>query len=514
MTNETTPTESAAQDTSVSPDPQQTAAPTEAAPEAATEQVAEETANTEAASPASPAPKPAAVPKPTATPKPTPGAMPKPTPAAKAPEPEPATENVAELAARGRACGRIDESHTVFVTEGDTEREIGSYPGVSDDEALAYFVRKYDELAGQVSLVEQRLALDEPPTKEIGKSLRTLAPVLEEANVLGDVAALRERVEAAEKALADARAVAEQRRAEAKEKARAERDVIVAKAETIANQPPERTSWKSAGDSMKAIFDEWKEHQRANVKLDKLVEEELWQRFKGARSTFDRNRRTHFAALDRQHGETKAAKEELIKRAEALSSSTEWGATSAAYRDLMGEWKKTGRAGRKDDDALWERFRAAQDVFFAARNAANAEQDEEFKANLVVKEALLAEAQALLPIKNLNQAKKALRDIGTRWDAAGKVPRADVKRMEQGMQAVEQAVRQLESDKWKSSNPEVKARAEGALGQLQDTIAQLEEELAHAEASGNAKKVKKAQEALTARRAWLEQIQKAASDYS
>src|SRR6185312_988313 len=104
----------------------------------------------------------------------------------------------------------------------------------------------------------------------------------------------------------------------------------------------------------------------------------------------------------------KAAKEALIARAEELSSSTDWGHTAAEYRKLMDDWKASKRASRKDDDALWTRFRAAQDKFFAARQSANEAIDQEFSANLAVKEALVAEAQALLPVTDLAAAKKSL----------------------------------------------------------------------------------------------------------
>jgi hypothetical protein len=243
------------------------------------------------------------------------------------------------------------------------------------------------------------------------------------------------------------------------------------------------------------------------------VEEELWHRFSHARTTFDRGRRHHFSQLHHEHSEAKAAKEALIGEAEALSSSTDWGATAAAYRDLMERWKRAGRAGRKDDDALWSRFRAAQDVFFAARSADQAKFDSELGANLEVKEKLLVEAEALLPVTDLAAAKASLRSIQDRWEAAGKVPRADLGRIERRLKAVEQAIRERQDESWRRSNPEAKARAEGALGQLENSIAALERDLAKAEASGNTKAVADAQAALATRRAWLEQVRRTASEF-
>ena len=171
----------------------------------------------------------------------------------------------------------------------------------------------------------------------------------------------------------------------------------------------------------------------------------------------------------------------------------------------MDRWRQAGRASRSDDDALWERFKAAQDAFFAAKDEVAAKEDEEFRGNLAVKEALLTEAQDILPVKDLETAKAALRTLQDKWDAAGKVPRGDVDRMEKGMRRIEQAVRDADDQRWKQSNPEVAARAQSMVDQLEASVSSLKDDLAKAQASGNEKKVKDAQAKLEAQEQWLEQ---------
>ena len=178
----------------------------------------------------------------------------------------------------------------------------------------------------------------------------------------------------------------------------------------------------------------------------------------------------------------------------------------------MDEWKAAPRAGRKDDDALWARFRAAQDVFFDARTAANELIDEEYRGNLAVKEELLVEAQALLPITDLQTAKTALRGIQDRWEDAGRVPRGDMNRVEGGLRAVEQALADAEQAEWDRTNPETRARTSGMLAQLQDAIGELEADLEAARASGSADRIARAEEALAARRAWYDQIAQTAAE--
>ena len=58
----------------------------------------------------------------------------------------------------------------------------------------------------------------------------------------------------------------------------------------------------------------------------------------------------------------------IVVEAEALSTSKDWGPTAGAFKRLMQDWKRAGRASRADDDALWKRFKAAQDAFFNAKD--------------------------------------------------------------------------------------------------------------------------------------------------
>ncbi|UYQ76062.1 DUF349 domain-containing protein [Glutamicibacter sp. JL.03c] len=407
---------------------------------------------------------------------------------------------------------RVTEDGHVFVIIDGAEFPVGQYPDASQEEALGYFVRKYDDALSQLMLLEQRVVA-KAPAGELGKAVQALSATVAERHMVGDIPALETRLENARVAVESLNA--EQRKAhdEARAEQLAARESIVEQAEAMAAKRPEQIQWKTASASMNELFEQWKASQRSSVRLPRATEDALWKRFRAARTTFDRHRRAYFSQLDSTNASAKAVKEELIARAEALQSSTDWAATAAEYRKLMDEWKKSRRASRKDDDQLWSRFRAAQDVFFQARAAENAKIDEEYAQNLVVKEALLEEARALLPIKDLATAKAKLDSIRDRWEAAGKVPRNDLQRIESALRQVEDAVKGAEDEQWRRSNPETKARSNSMLSQLQDTIAALEDDLAAAQAKGNAKQIAAAQEALDARRMWLNTLEKSAADF-
>ncbi|MCT1685515.1 DUF349 domain-containing protein [Pseudoglutamicibacter cumminsii] len=410
-----------------------------------------------------------------------------------------------------RQFARVTDDGHVFVIVDGNEHPVGQYPDASGDEALAYFVRKYDELLGEIMLLEQRVVA-KAPTADMPKALNAIDARVKARDVVGDIAMLESRVENLRVAIDNLRqherANAEQLRAEATEA----REKIVVAAEELAAKPAEQVQWKSASQRMAELFDEWKAAQKNGHRLPRATEDELWKRFRSARNKFDKNRRTFFSKLDDRNAQAKRVKEELISRAESMQNSTDWGPTSAEYRKLMDEWKAAPRASRKDDDALWARFRAAQDVFFNARKKANDEIDAEYAENLKVKEALLEEARAILPVKDLKQAQRALGSIRDRWEAAGKVPRGDMHRIEAGLRQVEDAVRSAEQDEWRRTDPETKARSNSMLQQLEDAIADLEADLERAQASGDQRKVAKAQEALDARRAWLETVKRSAAE--
>ncbi|MBG6191544.1 hypothetical protein IWX64_002509 [Arthrobacter sp. CAN_A212] len=513
-------------------DEETTTAPEQAAPEAAApEEVAAEAAAPEEAGaeiPAAEAPsseaEPTAVPAPAATPRPVPHPSATPSPAAMAqragakPGGKPGAAVTAPPShstplSEAAKFARVEDDGHVFLIVNGEEHAVGQYPDASKDEALAYFVRKYDDVASQIALLEQRVHA-KAPSSDMQKTAGHLREQVAEKKIVGDVLALEARLdaltglitglEAAEKAEQDAVKAAEL----------AAREAIVAEAEEIAGRDPSTVQWKASSTRMNELFETWKAAQKNGIRLGRGTEDGLWKRFRAARTIFDRHRRAYFSQLDTDNASAKQAKESLIQQAEALSTSTDWGHTAGEYRRLMDEWKASKRASRKDDDALWARFRAAQDKFFTARKATNEAIDEEYGANLVVKEALLVEARQLLPIKNLGAAKKSLQSIRDRWEEAGKVPRADMGRIEAGIREVEDAVKAADDAHWERTNPETQARTNSALSQLESTIAALQEDLDAAEKAGDSKRIAAAREALGAREQWMEMLRKSAQDFS
>ena len=423
-----------------------------------------------------------------------------------------AASPAAESVSAASSFGRVDADGTVYVKTPDGEKAVGSYPGKSDEEALAYFARKYDELHAHAGLLLQRVTQTDVSAHDAGEALKSLRKQVEDANVVGDLPALDSLVEDIATALRVKQQVEGEQRAAAKKEALEKREALVAEAEQIAAQDVTKVQWKKSTTRMRELLDDWKVQQKSGARLDRDVESALWQRFSTARNGFDKTRRAHFSKLDEQHGAAKKEKERLVGEAEKLATSTEWGPTASAFKRLMGDWRAAGRASRADDDALWKRFKAAQDSFFAAKDAVVAEENKEFEANAKVKEEILAEAQKILPVKDLAAAKAQLRAVQDQWDAAGKVPRKDIDRLEKGMRRIENAVRDAEQAQWKKTDPEVSARANSLFTQLESAISGLEADIAKAEAAGNSNKASKLRSELAAKQSWLEQVRSTANE--
>ncbi|MEW6861542.1 DUF349 domain-containing protein [Trueperella pyogenes] len=444
---------------------------------------------------------PAEVPA-SATAKPVPPTIrPKPQVAAPVPEVDDAA------AAEAAKWGRVDDDGNVWLRSSDGERIVGQYAidGSDKHDALGLYVRRYLDLENEISLLEARVYHISP--EEISTALNSLTEQLKEPAVVGDVAALRNRVEQLRGTAEERRAQVKAEREAAKKAAVEERTAIVEAAEAVAAQDPANTHWKNSRTELTNLLDQWKYAQRHSARIDRPTEEALWKRFSTARTTFDRHRRQFFSQKDMERKEVIARKEAIIARAEAIADSTDWSSTSSEFRALMNDWKRAGRTSKRDDDALWERFSAAQNRFYDARNAHNAEIDEEFAANRDRKLELLAEAEKLLPITDIEFAKAQIRAIGERWDAIGRVPRSDIQRTEGRMRDIENQIRQAESEQWKKSDPDKDERSAGMAEQLQRLIDELEVQLAEARTAGNEKKIKEYEEALAARKAWLTAVQ-------
>jgi hypothetical protein len=395
------------------------------------------------------------------------------------------------------AWGRIADDGTVYVrTPDEGERPVGSWQAGTPEEGLAHFVRRYDDLATEVSLLETRLSSGAASASSTVVAATKLRSSLPAANVVGDLVSLHERLCTLLVAAQSKRGAERAAKTEATAKAAGAKAALAEEAEKLAQS----TQWKPAGDRLRTIVEEWKQIKG----VDRKVDTELWKRVSAARAEFGRRRGAHFATLDEQRKEAVAHKEKLATEAESLAQSTDWTPTANRYKSLMAQWKTAARASKDVDDALWQRFRTAQDTFFSRRTAALEEREAEYKSNQDAKVSLLAEAEAIDHTADLAAAQAKLRDVQTRWTATGRGTRDAGSDFDRRLEAVAERLRTASEDRWR----ETTVSTSPLVIRLRESIEKLEKKIDRAKLAGKPTDLGDLESQLTTQREWLAQSER------
>ena len=388
--------------------------------------------------------------------------------------------------------GRVDADGTVYVKTAAGERVVGSWQAGTPEEGLAHFARRFLDLVTEVDLIDARLQSGAADAAHSLASIRRLRGTLDTAHAVGDLDGLAARLDKLASVAEEKAGAARAARETARTEAIARKTTLVEEAEKIA---AEATNWKAAGDRMKEILEEWKTIHG----VDKKTDSELWKRYAAARDGFTRRRGAHFATLDASRKQAQGHKETLVAEAESLAESTEWNTTANRLKELMTEWKTAPRASKEAEQRLWDRFRAAQDRFFTRRSEVFSARDAELKGNLDRKQELLAQAEALDVEADPRAAQAKLREIQGHWHEVGRVPRDAVAGLDRRLRAVEDKVKHAMDAAWRRTPPE----ANPLLAQIREQVAEAEARLARAQAAGDARRIREAEQALESKRRFL-----------
>ena len=409
--------------------------------------------------------------------------------------------------------GRVGEDGTVYVITPTGDRAVGSYPGKSPEEALAYFVKKFEMAASEVALLAARIRSGAMVPSDAHEAVNKLRTQITELNGVGDLANLATSLEKIPALISEhegayqARKAAQNAEREArKAEAEAIKEKIVAEAESLIDS----VSWKVTTARLKELLDDWKKAPR----LDKKIDAALWKRFSSSRNKFDKRRRVHFSNLDSEQKKVASTKEVIVKEAESLANSREWLNTAKRYKELMDQWKASGRGKKSADTALWNRFKAAQDTFFKSKNADMDKRKNSMVENLAKREAMIIEFEALLPISDFKSAKNKFYDLMSKWQKIGMTDRKKRSTFDARIKKVEDEITDLERNFQRKSDPSAKAQANKVVQGLAEAIENYEKQAAKAEAAGQTAKAMVAREAAAARRGWLEQAQKGLTEFT
>ena len=409
--------------------------------------------------------------------------------------------------------GRVGEDGTVYVITPTGDRAVGSYPGKTADEALAYFVKKFEMAASEVALLAARIRSGAMVPSDAHEAVNKLRTQISELNGVGDLVNLAQSLEKIPALITEhegayqARKAAQSAEREARKvEAAAIKEKIVAEAESLIDS----VAWKVTTARLKELLDDWKKAPR----LDKKVDAALWKRFSSSRNKFDKRRRTHFSNLDSEQKVVATTKESIVKEAESLANSREWLNTAKKYKELMDKWKAAGRGKKSADTALWNRFKTAQDTFFKAKNADMDKRKGSMVENLAKREVMIVEFEALLPISDFKTAKKKFYDLMGKWQKIGMTDRKKRASFDSRIKKVEDEINELERNFQRKSDPSAKAQANKVVQGLAEAIENYEKQAAKAEAAGQTAKAMVSREAAAARRGWLEEAQKGLTEFT
>ncbi|MEY4988637.1 MAG: hypothetical protein RI933_270, partial [Actinomycetota bacterium] len=315
---------------------------------------------------------------------------------------------------------------------------------------------------------------------------------------------LRARVAAQAEKIASLSAAKQEQNKEAIAAALEAKTKLVESAEAIANKDPEKIIWKTGSAELAKLFEEWQSLQKNGPRTPKAASDALWKRFSSARTKFEAGKRAYFAGLDSANKAAKAKKSELVAKAEALVA--RGGEAASDYRNLLDDWKKSGRSASKADDALWARFKSAGDAIYAAKSELDKELAVEQQQNLAAKRELLESGKNIDPTKDLTKAKNELVELLSKWEKVGRVPRENIREIEDGIRAIERRVKDAEAEQWRKTDPAAIERANSLQGQLESAISTLESKIAGAATAKNSKLEASLKEELATKKAWLEVV--------
>ena len=176
--------------------------------------------------------------------------------------------------------------------------------------------------------------------------------------------------------------------------------------------------------ALQKLHEDWKEV--GPVPQDK--KDEIWERFKAATDKINQIRREHYAQLEEEQTGNLEAKKALCEKAEELiaedyTSVNAWQKKSDELSEIFGVWKTIGPAAKKENEEIWQRFRASMDAFFAKKKEFFATLKDRQTENLERKTQLCIEAEALMDSTEWKNATEQMKKLQEEWKTIGPVPK-------------------------------------------------------------------------------------------
>ena len=175
---------------------------------------------------------------------------------------------------------------------------------------------------------------------------------------------------------------------------------------------------------LQKLHEQWKEYGP----VAKEHRESIWERFKAATATINKKYQAHFEGIKEQQAENFAKKTVLCEKVEEIAArevngSNQWNEFSKEIEDIQKEWKTIGFASKKDNQKVYDRFRAACDQFYARKRDFYTDYKDSINSNLDKKIALCEAAEQLKSSTEWKKATDQFISLQKQWKEIGAVPR-------------------------------------------------------------------------------------------
>lgn len=180
----------------------------------------------------------------------------------------------------------------------------------------------------------------------------------------------------------------------------------------------------AAFNALQKLHDDYREAGPVAIEQ----KESLWERFKAASARVNKRHQEHYDEIRGQQEQNLAMKEELCSKVEEcaampLTSVSEWNAVQEQIAELQKVWKSIGFAPKKENNRIYDRFRAGCDKFFGAKRAFFSGLKSEMDDNMQAKEALCVQAEAMSESEDWKATTDALVELQRKWKESGPVAR-------------------------------------------------------------------------------------------
>ena len=208
----------------------------------------------------------------------------------------------------------------------------------------------------------------------------------------------------------------------------------------------------NAFNELQKLHEQWKEYGP----VAKEFRESIWARFQAATAVINKRYQAHFEELKSKQKENLAAKEALCVKVEEIaareiSSSDEWNSSAKEILAIQAEWRKIGFATKKENQKIYDRFRAACDAFYGRKRDYYSQFREEMEANVEKKLELIKAAEELKSSTEWKKTTEKFIELQKQWKEIGAVPR---KKSEQLWKQFRAACDEFFSERDKNAAPE------------------------------------------------------------